>query len=129
MNRIATAFVGVAALIVAPLVSSAADHKPRCTTLERVQKAIDGKASIRPMTAAQFHFLQGFYVREPTTPEGLPPGDGALLLMLDDADTGEILWTRGTLICDPLPLKGHIKDFLKLLDGVKAGSGADGEAL
>lgn len=129
-RHLATAFAGVAALIVSPLVSSASDeHKPRCMSLEKAQKLVGKSASVRPMTPIQFRFLQGFYVAQPTTPPGLPPGDGALLLTADSGDGGAILWTRGKLVCDPTPLAGDIKEFLKVLAGVKAGAGADGDDL
>ena len=54
--------------------------------------------AIAPLTPAQFHFLQGVYVLSPTTPDGLPPGDGALLLTRDHGDEGLILWTLGPLV-------------------------------
>jgi hypothetical protein len=67
------------------------------------------------------------YVALPTTPEGLPPGDGALLLTHDKGEAGLILWTRGTLACDPLPVDGT-KKLLKVLADVTV-HGGDGQGL
>src|SRR5208337_3029473 len=63
--------------------SAVAAESPRCASLEKAQEAAGKGTAIAPLTPAQFHFLQGVYVLSPTTPDGLPPGDGALLLTRD----------------------------------------------
>ena len=75
--------------------SAVAEESPRCASLEKAQNAAGKDTAIAPLTAAQFHFLQGVYVLHPTMPDGLPPGDGALLLTRDHGDDGLILWTLG----------------------------------
>ena len=64
----------------------------------------------------------------PTTPVGLPPGDGALILTRDHGEEGMVLWTRGVLACDPLPIS-HASKLMKVLAEVKAGSNDEGDGL
>ena len=77
-----------------------------------------------PLTPAQFHFLQGVYVLGPMTPNGLPPGDWALLLTHDHGVEGPILWTLGPLVCEPMPAPKTLIDYL-----VRVKMGADGDAM
>ena len=81
--------------------SAVAAESPRCASLEKAQKDAGKDTAIAPLTPAQFHFLQGVYVLSPAAPDGLPPGDGALLLTHDHGDEGLILWTLGPLVCEP----------------------------
>jgi hypothetical protein len=110
-----------------PVVQARAADRPHCVSLAKAQKAAGKETTITALTSAQFHFLQGMYVALPTTPDGLPPGDGALLLTRDKGEAGLILWTRGTLACDPLPVD-DTKKFLKVLANVKL-RGSDGKGL
>ena len=48
------------------------------------------------VTAEQYHFLQGIYARNPTTPPGLPYGDGAVLATAPGGDGGMILFVTAT---------------------------------
>ena len=52
---------------------------PLCKPLGKLLADFDAKTHFAPLTPGQFHFSEGLYVGSPTTPEGLPPGDGALL--------------------------------------------------
>ena len=114
-----------ALLSLACLASSAvAAENPHCASLEKAQKAAGKGTAIAPLTPAQFHFLQGVYVLNPTTPDGLPPGDGALLLTRDHGDEGLILWTLGPLVCEPMPAPRKLMDYL-----AQVKSGADGDAM
>ena len=99
-----------------------AAERHMCTSLQNAQKNAGRRTSVIPMSRAQFHFLQGLYVGLPSTPDGLPPGDGALVIKSDSDDTGMILWTRGPLACDPIALPKAGK-LLKYLADVKAGMG------
>jgi hypothetical protein len=101
---------------------------PHCMSLQKAQKAAGKDTTITALSPAQFHFLQGMYVALPSTPDGLPPGDGALLLTRDKGEEGLILWTRSPLACEPLPI-GHTAKLLKLLADVKAGNVGDGDGL
>lgn len=124
-------FLGLAALTLAALAAIPAlaeESRPRCMSLAKAQKAAGKQTTITALNAAQFHFLQGMYVALPTTPEGLPPGDGALILTRDKGEEGLILWTRGPLACDPLPI-AHAAKLMKILADVKAGAASDGDGL
>jgi hypothetical protein len=83
----------------------AADKTPSpCKPLAKLWADFDAKTHFTTLTPGQFHFVEGIYVGSPTTPDGLPPGDGALLATHDGAQNGIILWTRGPLACRPLPI-------------------------
>jgi hypothetical protein len=72
--------------------------------------------------AARYHFFEGVYAMNPTTPAGLPPGDGALLATAKGKDGGSLLWTKGDLVC------GHPMQAPKmLLDMVSKLKDATGE--
>lgn len=122
---VAAMLKAAALLSFACLASSAvAAESPRCGSLEKAQKAAGKDTAIAPLTPAQFHFLQGVYVLNPTTPDGLPPGDGALLLTRDNSDEGLILWTLGPLVCEPMPAPKKLMDYL-----ARVKTGADGDAM
>ena len=104
--------------------SAAAAESPRCASLEKAHEAAGKDTAIAPLTPAQFHFLQGVYVLSPTTPDGLPPGDGALLLTRDHGDEGLILWTLGPLVREPMPAPKKLMDYL-----ARVKTGADGDAM
>ena len=121
--EVAAMLKATALLSFACLASSAvAAESPRCASLEKAQEAAGNGTAIAPLTSAQFHFLQGVYVLSPTTPDGLPPGDGALLLTRDHGDEGLILWTLGPLVCEPMPAPKKLMDYLAR---VKTGAGGD----
>ena len=124
---LAASLIVASGSIVYPAVKAMAGDGPHCMSLAKAQKTAGKDTTIIALTSAQFHFLQGMYVALPTTPEGLPPGDGALLLTRDKGEAGLILWTRGTLACDPLPVD-DTKKLLKVLADVKV-HGGDGHGL
>ena len=104
--------------------SAAAAGTPRCASLDKAQNAAGKDTAIAPLTPAQFHFLQGVYVLSPMTPDGLPPGDGALLLTHDHGGEGLILRTLGPLVCEPMPAPKKLIDYL-----AQVKSGADGDPM
>ena len=79
----------------------------------------DSKTHFTTLTPGQFHFVEGLYVGSPTTPDGLPPGDGALLATHDGAKNGIIIWTRGRLACAPIPINEKL---MNLIAGIKTGA-------
>lgn len=127
------AFV-IACLVIASYSGVYASDASHCTSLEKAQKAAGKDSAVVALSPAQFHFLQGMYVASPTTPEGLPPGDGAVLLVHDKKDKDDksdeiiVMWTRGPLVCSPLPIRQASK-LMKMLAEVKAGATGDGDAL
>jgi hypothetical protein len=99
-----------------------------CMSLEKAQKRAGKGTVVLPMTPRQFAFLQGVYVGLPSTPDGLPPGDGAIIIKSDADDSAVLVWTRGPLACDPIALPKAGK-LLKYLAVIKAGASADGDDL
>jgi hypothetical protein len=114
----------ISAFLIAIGATAQAKDRHLCMSLEKAQKNAGMRTSLIPMSRAQFHFLQGLYVGLPSTPNGLPPGDGALIIKSDSDDSGIIVWTRGPLACDPIALPQAGK-LLKYLAEIKAGM-ADG---
>ncbi|HTZ66949.1 MAG TPA: hypothetical protein VMB83_05670 [Roseiarcus sp.] len=92
---------------------------PLCKPLAKLWAEFDSKTHFTTLTPGQFHFVEGLYVGSPTTPEGLPPGDGALLATHDGAKNGIIIWTRGPLGCAPIPINEKLID---LIARIKTGS-------
>jgi hypothetical protein len=99
----------------------AADNTPSppCKPLAKLWADFDAKSHFTTLTPGQFHFVEGIYVGSPTTPEGLPPGDGAQLATHDGAKNGIIIWTKGALACGPLPISEKL---IKLIAGIKTGA-------
>ena len=97
-----------------------------CRQLARLRAEFDAKTRFTALTPGQFHFVEGLYVGSPSTPEGLPPGDGALLATHDGANNGILIWTHGPLACAPIPITEKL---MKLIAGIKTGTvdGGGGE--
>jgi hypothetical protein len=92
---------------------------PGCRPLAKLRTDFDATTHFIALTAGQFHFVEGIYVGSPSTPDGLPPGDGALLATHDGAKNGVILWTRGPLACGPIAISEKL---IKLIADIKTGS-------
>jgi hypothetical protein len=88
----------------------AADETPSSPRrpLARLRADFDAKTHFTALTPGQFHFVEGVYVGSPTTPEGLPLGDGAMLATHDGAKNGSIIWTHGPLACAPTSIKENL---------------------
>jgi hypothetical protein len=95
----------------------------QCKALAKLRAEIDAKTHVVLLTAGQFHFVEGVYVGSPSTPDGLPPGDGALLVSRDGDRDGIIVWTRAGLACAPIPINERL---IKLITSIKTGA-LDGE--
>ena len=107
-----------------PGVSLAADGgartlRQRCKPIVKLKAGFDEHTHFTTLSPGQFHFVEGVYVGSPATPEGLPPGDGALLAQHDGDKDGVIVWTRGVLACAPLPIPEKL---IKLIGAVKTGA-------
>jgi hypothetical protein len=92
---------------------------PPCKTLAKVWAEFDAKTRFTALTPGQFHFVEGLYVGSPATPEGLPPGDGALLATHDGAKNGIVIWTHGPLACAPILINEKL---IKLISSIKTGA-------
>jgi len=126
MLRIAitAAFVlGLAPMIAGPALAGDKKPSPTCRPLDKLRAEFDSKTHLTKLTPGQFHFVEGLYVGSPTTPDGLPPGDSALLVTHDGFKDGIILWTRGRLACAPISVSEKL---INLIAGVKTGV-LDGE--
>jgi hypothetical protein len=96
-----------------------ATEKTPCRQLARLRAEFDAKTRFTALTPGQFHFVEGLYVGSPSTPEGLPPGDGALLATHDGANNGILIWTHGPLACAPIPINEKL---MKLIASIKTGT-------
>ncbi len=98
----------------------AADNtsSPPCKTLAKLRADFDGQTHFSALTPGQFHFVQGLYVGSPSTPDGLPPGDGALLATHDGTKNGMIIWTHGALACAPISINEKL---VKLITSIRTG--------
>jgi hypothetical protein len=135
MNKI---IVYTMLLLATSSVAFAAEKKPpECLTLdalkaknEKTVKAMQALAEIQGTKAPEvilpdtftkvsisaYHFLEGAYADNPYTPQGLPPGDGALLATAKGQDGGQVLWTKKDLVCGSMAVA---KTLLAALRGVK----------
>jgi hypothetical protein len=91
----------------------------QCKALAKLKAEFDAKTHVVQLTVGQFHFVEGVYVGSPSTPNGLPPGDGALLFSHEGDKDGIIVWTRGGLACAPIPVNERL---IKLIVGIKTGA-------
>jgi hypothetical protein len=94
-----------------------------CKPLAKLLADFDTKTHFAALTPGQFHFAEGLYVASPITPDGLPPGNGALLATHDGVHGGIVIWTRGPLACSPIPINEKL---MKLFSSIKTGL-LDGE--
>ena len=94
---------------------------PACIKISEVKNFTHG-STLHTMTLEQFHFAQGVYVGDPYTPEGLPPGDGAILATSPDSDNAIIIWTTkaSQLACNPITVP---QKFVDLLGKINTGPG------
>jgi hypothetical protein len=102
-----------------PTLAAESERAPLCTPLTRFRaNNTDPKSHLAKLTPGQFHFVEGFYIASPSTPPGLPPGDGALLATYDGERGGVLIWTRGTLACNPIPIAEKL---VVLISSIKSG--------
>lgn len=99
--------------------TSSKPAKPHCEPLAKFKSANDDpKTHLTVLTPGQFHFVEGIYVGSPTTPEGWPPGNGALLVTRDGIKEGFVAWTRGSDVCTPIMID---EKMLKMVMAIKSG--------
>ena len=84
----------IASLLLASGSAFAAQSSPHCGTIADAKAGAPAGAKFTVMAPGQVNFLRGFYVASPVTPgDGLPPGDGALLMEIENHSM--VIWTRG----------------------------------
>jgi len=103
-------------------------HKPVCFPIEVIKKKIEG-TTFTKATPGQYNFLRGFYVGFPRTPEGLPIGDGAIIVKHGTDPGAIIIWTISDKMgCDPISLPDN--KLLDLMKNLKSGKiDSDGNEL
>jgi hypothetical protein len=100
-----------------------------CTAFAKIQKeTAKVGGAVEKMTTSQWNFLRGIHALNPTTPPGLPPGDGAVLVTLPRTpDSGLVFFIDGTLACNVMNAPSEL---IKLLGKVKSGdANHEGDAL
>jgi hypothetical protein len=121
MKRLAFAF----GLSLAAVPASAADKT--CSSLPKIKSELKDGVTMTPLTPGQFNFLRGFYMGVPPTLQGTLPGTGAFLFEHKGDKGGVIVWTLGSLACQPTPVPPQFIDAMK---GSKTGAlDADGNEL
>ena len=81
--------------------------------------AEETKSSWVELDSDQRFFMIGFYLLDPNTPPGVPPGDKAVLLKKDGVEGGMILFLDGSKACDPMPIKQELIDLMMHLNTVR----------
>jgi hypothetical protein len=91
-------------------------RSPACKPLVKLTADFDARTHFSALTPGQFHFVEGLYVGSPSTPDGLPPGDGALLATHDSTKNAIIIWIRGPLACAPIAINEKL---VKLIASIR----------
>jgi hypothetical protein len=92
---------------------------PICKSLAKLKTETASGAHFIVLSTGQFHFSEGLWVGSPTTPDGLPPGDGAVLVSHDGTPGAMLVWTRGSLACSPIVVPDKL---IKIIQGIKTGT-------
>jgi hypothetical protein len=83
-------------------VSAADAPTAKCEPITKMQADAKG-AKFTKLNAGQYHLMMGVYIGSAITPEGLPPGDGAMLVQAKSASL--LFWTKGDKEACIVPLK------------------------
>jgi len=97
---------------------------PHCMKIEEFKKQFDAKTHFEVLGPGAFHFVEGLYVGSPATPEGMPPGDGAIIATHKGAPGGILIWTHRDEACAPLPINAKL---VRLIPGIKTAPGETAE--
>ncbi len=129
MLRTALLLVILAPVLLEPVRAAATDPgfapiaaettAPICKPLAKVKAGFDSSFTLVALTPGQYLFIEGFYLGSPSTPEGLPPGNGALLIRHVGDKGGAIVWTRGQgqpeLACiTPIQVRQNVVQYMPL---------------
>ena len=93
---------------------------PACKKISDIKKTLGAHVHFATLTPAQYHFVEGIYVVDPRTPQGYPPGDGALLVTEKGAHTALVFWTRKDEVCGAYEIKTALAE---MIPGIKTGPG------
>src|SRR5271154_2525777 len=64
------------------------------------------------LTPGQWQFLRGIYAMNPSTPAGLPYGDGAALAQVEGNADGLVFFIDGDRACSPMVIPHELVDVL-----------------
>ena len=95
------AFALSLALAVSPALCAA---DKTCSSLAKLKAGLKDGVTMTALTPGQFNFLRGFYMGVPPTLRGTIPGTGAILFEHKGDKGGMIVWTLGSLVCQPTPV-------------------------
>jgi len=70
---------------------------PRCESLTKFKEEAPKDAKLITLNPGQYHFMLGYYAASISTPEGDPPGEGALIV--NRGKTVDLFWTGKDQIC------------------------------
>ena len=93
---------------------------PHCMKIEEYKKAFDHKTRFEVLGPGAFHVAEGIYIGSPTTPPGLPPGDGAILVTHRGDKGALLIWTRGDQGCAPIAISQAV---IATLAGIRTAAG------
>ena len=85
-----------------------------CVEEKKMQAEVEAQGGRwSEMSIGQYHFLEGIYAMNPLTPEGLPPGTGAVFASDVEGKKGMIFWKKGSMVCSPMPAPEVLMDLVK----------------
>jgi hypothetical protein len=107
--------LAVALSLSTPAAVFAAGSQTMCHPMASLQGIVkDQGAVFKPLSPAQWQFIRGVYMMNPTTPPGLPYGNGATLLQFpaSPGGGGMIIFLDGDKACTPMPIPKELVDVL-----------------
>jgi hypothetical protein len=108
------------ALFALPVVADTNSATDQCVKVQLPKREIEknGGQWIE-LTMNQLQFLRGIYVLNPTTPQGLPYGDRAVLARFNAGSGGLIFFIDGEQACTPMLIPNELID---MLNTIRAGT-------
>jgi len=88
-----------------------------CRNLEDTKSTMLSGMKWIDLSHDQWEFVRGISVLNPETPRGIPVGDGAALVKLQDG-SGIIFFIDGGKVCQPMKLP---KEGIEMVEGIATG--------
>ena len=108
--------VALAALSIGIAPLAIAGEAGHCIDSSTPKKAVENRnGKWIELTQEQWEFLRGVYAMNPATPPGLPFGDKAVLVRVDNDTGGLIFFIDGDRACTPMPAPAAL---LSMLDDI-----------
>lgn len=110
--------LAIAVLLLAPAdPAHASQCEPLAATRDKVLAHPGGKWVMQ--TEAQWQFLEGVYVLNPSTAAGLPFGDGAAVATIEGHKSAIVFFLDSDLACQPMAIPSEIVDMIAHLGDVR----------